>query len=330
MSAWLKRAFIASAIVAAAGYLAWTLSPWPSALFYRVLFDRGGVAMNDALAKHVPNDVVAQTGIAYADGDPDARLDIFRPAGSEGRPLPVIVWIHGGAFLSGSKDQVSNYLRIVAAQGYATVGVDYTLAPGGQYPRPVLQVNEALRFLRQNAARLGIDVAKITLAGDSAGAQIAGQITALISSPAYAAKLNVAPAVAREQLRGTILFCGFHDASGLDSADAFGGFLRTATWSYFGVRDFSTDPRAADFSTVKNVDGTFPPLFISAGNADPLLPQSVKLAEVARAKGVPVDSLFFPADHAPGLPHEYQFNLDNDAGQLALRRMLAFLETYAK
>lgn len=69
----------------------------------------------------------------------------------------------------------------------------------------------------------------------------------------------------------------------------------------------------------------FPPAFISAGNADPLLRHSTALAETLASHGVSVDSLFFPSDYAPGLPHEYQFNLDTDAGRLALDRSGAFL-----
>jgi acetyl esterase/lipase len=59
----------------------------------------------------------------------------------------------------------------------------------------------------------------------------------------------------------------------------------------------------------------FPPMFISAGNADPLVPQSRAMAAGAAQAGVSVDSLFFPPDYVPPLPHEYQFNLDTEAGR---------------
>ena len=56
-----------------------------------------------------------------------------------------------------------------------------------------------------------------------------------------------------------------------------------------------------------------------------LPPQAVALARKLEMLGVKVDSLFFPNDYAPPLPHEYQFNLDSRAGQEALSRMLAFI-----
>lgn len=325
-----KRLFLLVAALAAAGYLAWALSPWPSALFYRALMDKGGIALNEALAKHVPAGVSAQRGLSYDAADPNALLDIFRPSADQ-RAVPVIVWVHGGAFLSGNKDQVANYLQILAGKGgYVTVGIDYSLAPRAQYPAPVRQTVAALRYVLDNAVRFGIDPSRIVLAGDSAGAQIAAQVVALISSSDYAARLAIPPPIAREQLRGAVLFCGFHDPDAMTTRGSFGGFLRTATWSYFGVKDFSGDARAGEFSIVKNVTPTFPPLFISAGNADPLLAHSEKLSAAAAAKGIIVDSLFFPDDYAPGLPHEYQFNLDNDAGQQALERTLKFLAQHLK
>ena len=59
-------------------------------------------------------------------------------------------------------------------------------------------------------------------------------------------------------------------------------------------------------------------------------PQAVALAQRLGGLGVHVETLFFPTDHAPSLPHEYQFNLDEQAGQEALNRMLAFLDGLRK
>jgi acetyl esterase len=71
----------------------------------------------------------------------------------------------------------------------------------------------------------------------------------------------------------------------------------------------------------------FPPTFISAGNGDPLLPHSVAMADALAKEGVRVDRLFFAQEHTPSLPHEYQVNLDSDAGKLALARSLEFLSS---
>ena len=106
--------------------------------------------------------------------------------------------------------------------------------------------------------------------------------------------------------------------------DSYADFVRTVLWSYVGTPDHR-DARVKQLSLPQHVTTAYPPAFITVGNADPLAPQSVAFAEALRAKGVAVDVLFFPADHKPPLPHEYQFFLSTEAGRRALDRSLAFV-----
>jgi acetyl esterase/lipase len=316
----------AVAVLAIAGFGAFKLSPWPSALLIRHAFDKSAIAANEALAQHVPAGVTEQLNLVYDANSPETRLDVYRPGNTAiETKLPLIVWVHGGAFISGGKDLISNYLRILASRGYVVVGVDYAIAPGSTYPTPIRQANAALSYLKSNAGKFGIDKANIFLAGDSAGSQIVGQVANVISNQDYAAQMQIMPGVFWTDLRGVILHCGAFGTEGIDLEGPFGGFLKTVLWSYFGTRDFAADPRLQEFSVAANMTPRYPPIFISAGNADPLLPQSEHLAARATLLGIPVDALFYPKDYAPPLEHEYQFNLDTDAGKLALERSLAFV-----
>lgn len=315
IAAWIGGAVLGLAVL---GYGAYRLSPWPSALFYRYLMNRGGEALSQALERHVPKGVAAVLDQSYG----AERLDVFYPAGTE-KPLSTIVWVHGGGFFSGSKDQVANYLRILAAKGFTVVGVDYSLAPGSRYPTPVRQVNAALRYLMENARRLRVDPARLVLAGDSAGAQIAAQVANIASAPSYAKAVGIEPAIRREQLRAVLLYCGVYDLGMSKPEGPFAHFLTTVVWSYGGhANDISS---LEGFSVLRHVTAGFPPAFVSAGNGDPLLPQSRALAEALAKQGVRVDTLFFADDRSPALPHEYQFNLDTEAGREALERSLKFL-----
>ena len=78
-------------------------------------------------------------------------------------------------------------------------------------------------------------------------------------------------------------------------------------------------------SVAPNVTKEFPPAFVSAGNADPLGPQSIAMADAIQGAGGKVERLFFPADYKPPLGHEYQFDLDTAAGKLALARSVKWL-----
>jgi acetyl esterase len=319
------------ALLAALVWLTFQLSPWPAALMIRSVFDRDGARMAQALEQYVPADVVAQRDLRYDPDDSDALLDVYYPARLKGSDaaLTTVVWVHGGGWVSGSKESVGNYARILAGRGFTVVAVGYSIAPGKIYPTPVRQVNTALGYLQQHAARLHVDPERLVLAGDSAGAQIAAQLANVVSVPDYARDVGVKPTIDRSQLRGVLLYCGPYDLKEANFDGPFGGFMRTVLWSYSGRRDFAGDAAFAWSSVARYVDAEFPPAFISAGNGDPLEPQSKELASVLTRHGVQVETLFFPPGYVPALPHEYQFVLDNPAGRLALERSAAFLHRLA-
>jgi acetyl esterase len=309
-------------------YAAFKLSPWPSVWLIRNSFDAGAAAAKASVAPHIPQGVSAHYGLSYSAGEEDALFDLFAPAGASA-PRPLVVWVHGGAFVGGTRSDLSGYLQVLAARGFAVMAIDYTRAPEAQYPTPVRQTNAALAFIVANAARFNIDPARIFLAGDSAGAQIAAQSALVISEPAYASRIGVRPGLPRSSLRGVLLFCGPYDPATLDFDSAYGGFMRTVIWSYLGTRD-PRDPRVTQMSIAPHITGAFPPAFISVGNADPLAPQSHALAQALAAQGVEVDALFFPPDHDPPLDHEYQLLLSTEDGMRSLDRSVAFLRAHAE
>ena len=313
--------------LALALFVAMEVSPWPRVIVIRWLFDQDAKSTAEALVKHLPSGVIARPDLVYDAASPNGKLDVYYPASAAGQKVTTVVWVHGGGYVSGRKEDIGNYARVLAGQGFVVVSVDYTIAPEAQYPTPIRQVNAALAWLAKNEAGLPVDAARFVLAGDSAGSGIVAQLANVISAPAYARDLGIQPALPRQHLVGVILHCGVYGIDGIDFDGGFGGFLKTALWSYFGRKDALSDPRLDQFSVMRHVTSDFPPAFISAGNADPLLPQSQAMAAALKAKGVRVDELFFPPQHVPALGHEYQFNLDTAEGRQALERSVRFLQS---
>ncbi len=312
----MKRLLIGLALIAGVTIaVAVWVTPWPGVLVIRSIFDAGAKAASDKLAGKLPTTVSSSANLSYDDTDPDARFDIHRGPDAGG---PVIVWFHGGGFVSGRRSDLTNYLKILAGQGFTVVNVDYTIAPEAAYPTPIRQANKLLAHLAANAGRLGLGNPRFVLAGDSAGAQIAAQTAAMISNPAYASQIGITPGLAADRLAGALLFCGVFDVSQMGrGGGVLGWFVNSAAWAYGGKRGPAGMAALASMSVIPHL-AAFPPAFISAGNADPLGPQSAALAEALTAKGRPVTGLFFAADHQPPLGHEYQFDLDTKAGRDAL------------
>lgn len=174
--------------------------------------------------------------------------------------------------------------------------------------------------------------AMVTVGWDSAGAQLASQMATLTVNPAYANLLGVEPALRKEDLAATILHCGVYD---LDAMSKLNGLvewgLKTSLWSYTGTKDWSATYAGATMSTIGFVTGDLPPTFISGGNGDGLTwLQSVPYSNRLKAAGVPVTELFWPADHTPALPHEYQFQLNFSEAKDAKDRTLDFLAAHVR
>ena len=322
---WIVGILIGLLILVIGTYAAFQISPWPGAMLIRYEFEKGGRNTAQKMERHAPAGITEVADQQYRQNDKDAYLDVFYPEHTT-TPLPTIVWVHGGGWVSGDKDEVDPYLKLVAAKGYTVVGVNYSIAPEKQYPTPILQVNDALQYLQQHAARLNINTARMALAGDSAGSQIVAQIGTIITNPTYAHDMNIQPALAKETLKTMVLFCGAYDLNLPNYSGADGWFLHTVLWAYSGKKDFLSDPALRHASVINYVTRDFPPTFITAGNVDPLETQSTEFAKKLAGLGVATSALFYPQNYQPALNHEYQFDLDNADGTHAFDQMIAFLQ----
>jgi acetyl esterase/lipase len=330
---WIRRGALSVIALFVAVLLIFNLDPRPGAALINYVFEDGAAEVKTKLEAHAPQGVVTVNDVPYREGDSDAKLDVYFPEAvqSTGEQLPTLVWTHGGAWISGYKDDAWPYLQLVAVEGYTVISLQYSLGPQHTYPTAIHQVNDALAYITAHAAELHVDPDRVVMAGDSAGAQITSQIAAIVTNPAFASEMGITPALRADQLRGTILYCGIYDMEVfLEKANFGAGILgwgtRTTVWAYTGHR--GGDSKAAQqMSTINHVTADFPTTFITGGNGDELTSgQSKPLADKLESLGVEVEPIFYADDHEPSLPHEYQFNLDNEDGQTTFRQMMEFLE----
>jgi acetyl esterase/lipase len=99
----------------------------------------------------------------------NVQADVLRP--DDDKVRPVLVWIHGGALIVGSRTQVPPQLRdLCRDQGYALVSLDYRLAPEVKLPAIIEDIQDAFRWLREQGPKLlHIDTERVVVAGGSAG-----------------------------------------------------------------------------------------------------------------------------------------------------------------
>lgn len=134
---------------------------------------RIGLEKTVNLTPPIPEDIEEIKNIEYKNIDGKSlQLDIYRPK-TINRPLPLLVFIHGGSWKSGKRSDYLVYLVDFAKKGYATATVSYRLLKDRPYPACVEDVNDAVRWFFKNGEKFGYDPDRIALIGGSAGSHLA-------------------------------------------------------------------------------------------------------------------------------------------------------------
>lgn len=288
---------------------------------YRLLEDSTLLPENRAL---VPHGVRTRGDLRYGTR-PEETLDVFRPD-DDRTNLPIVFWVHGGGWISGSKADLHPYLQTLAARGFLVIAVEYTLAPELRYPGQIEQTARALRWILDRADEHGGDPQRVFLAGDSAGASISGQLARALADPAYRARVDVRlPEIPAGAIRGAVLTSGAFLLTNVGGEDGLGRIGDLMIRAYTGTRRYIDDPRVRCASLAQDMDASFPPTFLTAGNDDPLRADSAALAAALSTSGVRVETAFFPEDHEPALPHGYCCDLRRPEARATVDRIVAFL-----
>lgn len=234
--------------------------------------------------------------------------DLYTPAG-DAPPggWPAVVMIHGGGWSSGDREQVEGIARRVARRGYVTLNITYRLAPESIFPAQVVDVQQAVRWLRGHAADYRVDPTRIGAWGYSAGAHLAAMLGGLspgdrLYQPGAEVKAVVAGGIPSDLRK-------FH-----------GG---TIVPKFLGER-WSENSRAfRESSPAAYVTPGDPPVFLYHGGWDQLVPfdQASDYQLALDAAGVP-NELY----ELRGLGHITAFLMDGEAVQ----RGLDFLERHLR
>ncbi|MBV6702032.1 alpha/beta hydrolase [Kitasatospora aureofaciens] len=202
---------------------------------------------------------------------------------AEAGGLPVVVYYHGGGFFMGNLDTQDNLARSIAAQvGAIVVSVDYRLAPEHPYPAAVEDAFAALSWVGQHAAELGGDPARIAVAGDSAGGNLAAMV-------AIRARDTGGPALRFQLLWYPATALDLSLPSETENADAPVLPRRAAElsmqWYLAGLDAKALGAAPVDAASLAGL----PPAYIATVQGDALRDEGLRYVELLRAAGVPVE-----------------------------------------
>ena len=153
------------------------------------------------------------TEIRYSENYPNSYLDITYPNKDKDPSNPTLIYFHGGGYFGGSKNvgdplagsDATALLDDICSEGFNLVNIDYVLVPEYHFPDPLIQANEAFRFLIENSEKYSLDMDNVVIMGSSAGAIIASQLGSIITNPDYAAALGISPALKPREVKAVVI-----------------------------------------------------------------------------------------------------------------------------
>lgn len=245
-------------------------------------------------------------------------LDIYLPPNAKGK-VPLVIWVHGGGWLSNDKYSDMGYMKETVAaiinQGYALASIDYRFSTQATFPAQMLDCNAAVSYLYDHGNEFGFDTDRFALMGFSAGGHLASMMGLSINQQEDE---FFVPGTSRDfKFKAVVDFYGPADLTlfpGATDAKSPEGLL-------IGAAPLDRPDLAKMASPVNFVDEKDPPFLIIHGEKDDLVSprQSHLLNSWLKVKGVPTDMIL-----VPGAPH---FGTMFDAPEIR-NRVMEFLKAH--
>lgn len=261
--------------------------------------------------------------ISYTGGPSNRkqRLDVIKPIG-EG-PFPVLVFVHGGGFISMDKNYYTRMCKVFASAGYLVLNVNYRRAPRFRYPVNISDVGAAVAWALDNAAAYGGDPSVMFLAGDSAGAHLVSTYSTALADARLAKAFRVDGMKRPSRLAGLVLFYGAFDCETV--LETGFPFVRIMLRSFLSRDPGLFKERAEDASPIRHITPAYPPSFICYALKDKLRTQSEDFARELARQGVEREVLAVPVSECRLIPHGFAMIFWRKCAKKAMAAAIRFL-----
>lgn len=244
-----------------------------------------------------PSNMVRHDNIVYGPEETWNLLDVYYKKGTTACQK-TIVSIHGGGWVYGDKDHYQYYCMDLAERGFTVVNFSYRLAPESKYPAALEDINRVFSWVKEHAKDYYIDIEKICVVGDSAGAQLSSQYLTILTNPEYQKLFSFE--VPEIKIRAVALNCGIYDAKEYCSRNQ-DELLKC----YFGKNPETEE----SIDVMRYLDGNFPPAFIMTAHCDPMKPHAEPLHEKLQALGVECKLRIYGTPENKKVAHVFHCNI---------------------
>jgi acetyl esterase/lipase len=244
-----------------------------------------------------PQNVTWEQDVVFGKGgDTELHLDIARPK-EGGKPLPCIVVIHGGGWRGGNFKLHVPQIFDFAKAGYVSATVQYRLVPAARWPAQIEDVKCAVRYLRANADKYGIDKQRFGAIGFSAGAHLSMLLGTMDEKDGFEG--NGGNAGQSSKVQTVVSYFG---PTNLAAAD-FSANVNALVYDFLGGLPDEKPENFKAASPVNYIDKSDAPILMFMGTKDRLVPynQAYQLADAMTKAGLGGRvELILGADHGWG------------------------------
>ena len=259
-----------------------------------------------AMRRVKENGQLYQTEIQYGTEYPNSFLDISYPDEDTSVSRPTVIYFHGGGFFGGDKsmgdpmaadDDANKLLNKIVADGFNLVNVNYGLVPDCHFPVPLIQMEQAIHFLKIHSEEYGLNMNNVVIFGQSAGAILTAQYGALMANPEYRELLGITPTLSGGEVKALII----DDAP--FQTENFNWKLRMMTGAYIQTMNMHGET-ARKTNAFRYITKDYCPSFLTAGNTDGFPEDMGAFAKRLGELGVEHEYFFTPREVCE-LPHGY-------------------------
>lgn len=273
--------------------------------------------------------VRTRANLSYGDA-PEQVLDVYVPQNNsdEHAPqnYPVVIYVHGGSFVAGDKCITNGICRHIASHGYVVYNINYRLAPKYTYAYQIQDIAEAVHWVCQQGPQHLADTQQIFLMGDTTGANLILTYATALSHPYLRNALSMRRQIEKDRLKGLALIYGAYDLE----AGLFSNIPFIQYWHamLLGDQTDGDDSWLSLASPLRHLHYHLPPIFLAAGEADPLFSQSILLARKLKAMSHPYATAFFDRENHPDGQHLFFALQFKNCAEKMLEESLLFLELH--
>lgn len=221
----------------------------------------------------------------WGDGTARHRLDVYRPRHAGPDPAPVVLYVHGGAWVIGNKrEQGKPMMFELVARGWVCVAVNYRLSPKATWPEHLVDVKRALTWVRAHISDYGGDPTFVAISGGSAGGHLCALLALTAGDPAYQPGFEDADTA----VEACVPFYGVMDVTGgPEGCSRFGpGMVRMLEKTVMKTTEAEHPEVFRAASPTYRVHAGAPPFFVLHGANDTLVPVETARRFVERLRAV--------------------------------------------